>query len=134
MASEQAIFKKAEAEIDGDSQRLTEYKTPTRIQNSAFMETRIAGIVVKELKDLGFEVRTGIGKTGVVGILRNGPRPTVMYRADMDANAVEEIRGLPYASKVRVKREDGSETPVGHMCGHDTHVTCTLGMRKPWQA
>jgi hippurate hydrolase len=53
-----------------------------------------------------------------------------MYRADMDANAVEEATGLPYASKVRVRREDGSESPAGHMCGHDAHVTWMLGMAK----
>jgi hippurate hydrolase len=74
--------------------------------------------------------RPGIGKTGVVAVLRNGAGPTVMYRADMDANAVEEATGLPYASKVRVKREDGSESPVAHTCGHDAHVTWMLGMAK----
>jgi hippurate hydrolase len=53
-----------------------------------------------------------------------------MYRADMDANAVEEATGLPYASKVRVKRADGAEVPVAHLCGHDAHVTWMLGMAK----
>lgn len=130
-AVETAAFKKAEVEIDSDASRLTEmYKDIHEHPELGFMETRTAGIVAKELKDLGFEVQTGIGKTGVVGILRNGPGPTVMYRADMDANAVEEITGLPYASKVRVTREDGSEAPVAHMCGHDAHVTWMLGMAK----
>jgi hippurate hydrolase len=94
------------------------------------METRTAAIVAKELKALGFTVTTGIGGTGVVSVLRNGDGPTVMYRADMDANAIEEATGLPYASKVRVKRQDGSEVSVGHMCGHDGHVTWMLGMAK----
>jgi len=133
--TESAVFKKAEAEIDSDTSRLTEmYKDIHQNPELGFMETRTAGIVANELKALGFEVQTGIGKTGVVGILRNGPGPTVMYRADMDANAVEEITGLPYASKVRVKREDGTEAPVGHMCGHDAHVTWMLGMAKAMAA
>jgi metal-dependent amidase/aminoacylase/carboxypeptidase family protein len=106
------------------------YKDIHQNPELGFMETRTAGIVAKELKGLGFEVQTGIGKTGIGGILRNGPGPTVMYRADMDANAVEEITGLPYASKVRIRREDGNETSMGHMCGHDAHVTWMLGMAK----
>jgi hippurate hydrolase len=129
--AENAAFKKAEAAIDADAQRIVEmYKDIHQNPELGFMEKRTAALVAKELKDLGFEVQTGIGKTGVVGILRNGPGPTVMYRADMDANAVEEITGLPYASKVRVKRDDGSETFVAHMCGHDAHVTWMLAMAK----
>lgn len=62
------------------------------------METRTAAIVAKELEAHGFEVQTGIGKTGVVGILRNDAGPTVMYRADMDANAVEENSGTMAAN------------------------------------
>lgn len=126
-----ALAGKASASIDADSARLEAiFKDLHQNPELGFMETRTAGIVAKELKALGFEVRTGIGKTGVVGILKNGTGPTVMYRADMDANAVEEATGLPYASKVRVTREDGSESPVAHMCGHDAHVTWMLGMAK----
>ncbi len=95
-----------------------------------FMEVRTAGIIAAELEALGFQVTTGIGGTGVVGVLRNGEGPTVMYRADMDANAVEEATGLPYASKVRVRLDSGAETAVAHMCGHDAHVTWMLGMAR----
>lgn len=126
-----ALMQRANKEIDGDSGRLTTiFKDIHQHAELGFMETRTAGIVAKELKDLGFDVKTGIGKTGVVAVLKNGNGPTVMYRADMDANAVEEATGLPYASKVRVQREDGSESPVAHMCGHDAHVTWMLGMAK----
>lgn len=55
-----------------------------------FMETRTADIVAKEFKALGYEVKTGIAKTGVVGIMKNGDGPTVMFRGDMDAIAVKE--------------------------------------------
>jgi hippurate hydrolase len=126
-----ALIAKVKAEIDADAARLTGiFKDIHEHPELGFMETRTADIVARELKALGFEVTTGIGKTGVVGILRNGDDPTVMYRADMDANAVEEATGLPYASKVRGHRGDGKEVPVGHMCGHDAHVTWMLGMAK----
>jgi hippurate hydrolase len=75
-------------------------------------------------------VITGIGKTGVVGILKNGTGPTVMYRADMDCNSVKEITGLSYASTKMMKKEDGTETPVMHACGHDAHVIWMLGIAK----
>ncbi|HSZ34090.1 MAG TPA: M20/M25/M40 family metallo-hydrolase, partial [Puia sp.] len=95
-----------------------------------FMEVRTSGIVAKELKSLGYQVITGIGKTGVVGILKNGDGPTVMYRADMDCNSVKEITGFSYASTKTVKKEDGTETPVMHACGHDAHITWMLGIAK----
>lgn len=95
-----------------------------------FMETRTAEIVAKHLSSYGYEVKTGIGKTGVVGILHNGKGPVVMYRADMDANAVEERTSLGYRSTARVKRADGSETPVMHACGHDAHTTWLLSTAK----
>ena len=95
-----------------------------------FMETRTAAIVAKELTSLGFDVKTEIGITGVVGILRNGQGPIVMYRADMDCNAVKETTGLPYASTKMVKKPDGVEVPVMHACGHDAHTTWMLGIAK----
>lgn len=105
-------------------------RTSTSTPSSALPRPGPRRNVAQELKALGFAVQTGIGRTGVVGILKNGPGPVVMYRADMDANAVAEASGFDYASKVRVKREDGSESPVAHMCGHDAHVTWMLGMAK----
>src|SRR5580704_13577353 len=95
-----------------------------------FMEVRTSGIVAKELKSLGYQVITGIGKTGVVGIFKNGDGPIVMYRADMDCNSVKEITGFSYASTKTMKKEDGTETPVMHACGHDAHVTWMLGIAK----
>ena len=70
---------------------------------------------------------TAIGKTGVVGLLRNGEGPTVMLRADMDALPVEEATGLPYASKIRATDRDGKTVPVMHACGHDIHVAWLVG-------
>jgi hippurate hydrolase len=93
----------------------------------SMQETRTAGLVADRLRTAGVEVTTGVGKTGVVGLLRNGDGPTVMLRADMDALPIEEMTGLPYASKIKMKDRQGHMVPVGHMCGHDMHVTCLIG-------
>lgn len=93
----------------------------------SMQETRTAGVAANHLKASGFEVTTGVGKTGVVGILRNGDGPTVMLRADMDALPIQEATGLPYASAVTATGPDGKISPVAHSCGHDMHVTCLIG-------
>lgn len=93
----------------------------------SMQETRTAGIAADHLRKSGFEVTTGVGKTGVVGILHNGEGPTVMLRADMDALPIKEATGLPYASTVTATGPDGKTTPVAHSCGHDMHVTCMIG-------
>jgi len=92
-------------------------------------ETRTAGLAAARLRAAGYEVTTGVGKTGVVGLLRNGDGPVVMLRADMDALPVKEATGLPYASTVTVTVTDseGKTVPVAHACGHDMHVTCLVG-------
>src|SRR6202142_3000477 len=96
----------------------------------SMQETRTAGLAADHLRAAGFEVTAGVGKTGVVGLLRNGEGPTVMLRADMDALPVEEATGLPYASEITAKDQDGNTVPVGHMCGHDMHVTWLVGATK----
>jgi amidohydrolase len=114
-----------------DSVRLVDiYKDLHQNPELGFMEVRTSGIVAKELKALGYETITGIAKTGVSGILKNGDGPVVMYRADMDCNSVKEITGLPYASTKTMKKEDGTEVPVMHACGHDAHITWLLGIAK----
>jgi hippurate hydrolase len=93
----------------------------------AFQETRTAGIAADWLAAHGYDVTTGVGVTGVVGLLHNGPGPTVLLRADMDGLPVEEATGLPYASLARGRTADGADVPVMHACGHDMHVTCLMG-------
>ena len=90
-------------------------------------ETRTAGIAAQRLRAAGFEVTTGVGNTGVVGLLRTGEGPTVMLRADMDALPVAEATGLPYASTVTGADAEGKTVPVMHACGHDMHVTWLIG-------
>lgn len=93
----------------------------------SMQETRTAGLAAARLRAAGYEVTTGIGRTGVVGVLHNGDGPTVMLRADMDALPIAEATGLPYASKVKAKDRDGNTVLVGHMCGHDMHVAWLVG-------
>jgi hippurate hydrolase len=76
-------------------------------------------------------VTTGVGKTGVVGLHRNGEEPTVMLRADMDALPVEESTGLPYDNKVKTTDREGRTAPVMHACGHDMHVAWLMGATTP---
>lgn len=93
----------------------------------SMQELRTSELAANRLRDAGYEVTTGVGKTGIVGLLRNGDGPTVMLRADMDALPIEEATDLPYASKVKTKDRDGMTVPVGHMCGHDIHVAWLVG-------
>jgi amidohydrolase len=117
--------------VDADAERVQEiYKDIHEHAELGFMETRTAGVVAKELRALGFDVKTEIGITGVVGILKNGEGPVFMFRGDMDALPIEEKTGLPYASKVRVTNLDGVEVPVSHMCGHDAHTTWAVALAK----
>lgn len=93
-----------------------------------FQEHRTAGVVVDRLTEIGgLTVTTGVGGTGVVGVLENGDGPVVWLRADMDGLPVQERTGLPYASTARATDEDGNEGPTMHACGHDIHVTWLLG-------
>jgi hippurate hydrolase len=94
----------------------------------SMQEHRTADIAAKHLTNNGYEVTTGVGGTGVVGILRNGDGPTIMLRADMDALPIKEATGLDYASKVTAKNSAGQEVPVAHSCGHDMHVTWLMGV------
>lgn len=92
-----------------------------------FSETRTAAVVAEHLRALGLEVRTGVGRTGVVGILRGGrPGKTVALRADMDALPVLEATGLPFASTA-TGTYMGNTVPVAHACGHDAHVAMLMG-------
>ena len=93
-------------------------------------EVKTAALVADHLKALGIDVRTQVGKTGVVGVLKGGlPGPVMALRADMDALPVKEMTGLPYASTATGVRL-GKTVPVMHACGHDTHTAMLLGAAK----
>ena len=93
----------------------------------SFLETETAKRMAIELKKAGAVVTTGVGGTGVVGMMRNGAGPTLLLRADMDGLPLPEKSGLAYASKVMQKGQDGTLYPVMHACGHDTHITAMVG-------
>jgi hippurate hydrolase len=96
----------------------------------SFHEERSAAHVAEELHKAGFEVTTGLGKYGVVAVLRNGSGPTVLVRSDLDGLPVKEQTGLAYASTVMTKDAQGHEVPTMHACGHDVHMTCLVGVAR----
>ncbi|RYJ51857.1 amidohydrolase [Flavobacterium petrolei] len=90
-------------------------------------EFKTAEKIAAHLRSLGIEVQTGVGKTGVVGILRGGkPGPVVALRADIDALPVKERTDIPFASKAEGEY-NGQVVPVMHACGHDTHIAILMG-------
>lgn len=103
------------------------YRDLHRHPELGFQEHRTSAIVAERLTALGFDVTTGVGRTGVVGVLSNGSGPTAVLRADMDALPVKEDTGLDYASTVTATDASGAVVPVAHACGHDLHTTCLLG-------
>ena len=105
----------------------------------SMQETRSAARMAEEARRAGFTVTTGVGRTGVVAVLANGPGPVLLLRADMDALPVEEQTSLPFASHVRGTSLAGVESGVMHACGHDTHMTTWVAtarrmaaMRSQW--
>lgn len=106
----------------------------------SLVEVKTAARLAKELRDAGFQVREGVGGTGVVALMENGPGPLVMMRADMDGLPVQERSGLPNASTAMQESPiTGRMTPVMHACGHDVHITSLVGtarrmaaMRDQW--
>lgn len=93
----------------------------------SYMEFNTSTRLAKELRAAGFDVTEGVAKTGIVAMLKNGPGPLVMLRADMDGLPLEEKSGLPYASKAQQKDPDGKLQNVMHACGHDVHITSLIG-------
>ena len=104
-------------------------------------EERTAALVAKELRAAGCEVTENVGKYdnpnlkcyGVVGVMKNGGGPTVLVRTDMDALPVHEETGLPYASTVTTKNDEGRDVSVMHACGHDAHIAAFIGTARALQ-
>ena len=108
-------------------QLMTLYRDLHANPELSMQEVRTPAKLAPEMRNLGFAVTEKVGRTGLVAVLRNGPGPVLMLRADMDALPLTEQTGLPFASKVRVTTAAGVETGVMHACGHDTHITSWLG-------
>ncbi len=114
---------------------LSTYKMLHAAPELSRREEKTSAFVAGELRKFGFTVTERIGKYqnaqwvgyGLVGVLKNGPGPTVLVRTDLDALPVEEKTNLPYASKVKAKNDAGMDVSVMHACGHDIHMTSFLG-------
>jgi hippurate hydrolase len=103
------------------------YKDIHQNPELSMQEFRTAKIASDYLTRYAYEVSTGIGITGVVGLLKNGEGPVVMLRADMDALPVAEATGLSYASTKVDRDAEGVEVGISHACGHDLHVAWLMG-------
>ena len=102
------------------------YKDRHQHPEISLQEEATAAKLAKELESIGFEVTEGVGGFGVVGILKNGDGPQILYRTDMDALPMYEKTELPYASVLKTVYND-QEVGAMHSCGHDMHMTAWLG-------
>ena len=117
--------------IKGDMpQLMTLYRDLHANPELSMQEVRTPAKLAAEVRKLGFTVTEKVGKSGVVAVMKNGPGPVLMIRADMDGLPVVEQTGLPFASKVRATARAGVETGVMHACGHDTHMAAWIGTAK----
>ena len=112
---------------DGTDDLLDLYKTLHMNPELSFQEEKTAGRIAMELESAGFSVTRDVGGHGLVGLLENGPGPTVMLRTDLDGLPVAEQTGLSYASKARATEQTGQDVSVMHACGHDIHMTVFVG-------
>jgi amidohydrolase len=106
------------------------YQDLHRNPELAFNEVQTAKKLAERVKALGFEVTTGVGRTGIVAILKNGPGPVAMLRTEIDALPVLEKTGLPFASTVTTKNAAGEIVPTMHACGHDVHMSAWYATAK----
>jgi amidohydrolase len=118
---------RAAGEVDaayakGEALYVELHKTP----ELSFHETATASRIATELRTLGFDVTTGVGRTGVVAVLKNGAGPTVLLRTELDALPITEATGLPFASTMRTKDDNGNDVGVMHACGHDLHMAAVV--------
>lgn len=103
------------------------YEDLHRTPELSLHEEKTAAKIADQLRKLGFEVTANVGNTGVVGVLKNGPGPTVMIRAELDALPVLEKTDLAYASHATTHNDQGIEVPIMHACGHDLHMSAGVG-------
>jgi amidohydrolase len=114
----------ANAPVDDLGALYTHFHTHPEL---SFMEEQTSKRMAAEFRKAGFAVTEKVGGWGVVGVFKNGPGPVLLMRADMDALPVKEATGLAYASTVTGKDPDGNVSPIMHACGHDVHMTVTVG-------
>ena len=122
-----ATLKTIDAQLDRDYPRLDAlYKDIHAHPELGFQEVETAKKLAAEMKALGFTVTEGVGKTGVVAVLKNGDGPSILIRTELDALPMQEKTGLPYASQVTAMW-NGEKVFVDHACGHDIHMAAWIG-------
>ncbi|MDB6168741.1 MAG: amidohydrolase [Verrucomicrobia bacterium] len=127
-AADQSLTELVASRVDHDYAALSAfYLDLHRHPELSLMEEKTSRKVAASLRESGFEVTEKFGGYGLVGILQNGPGPTLLVRTDLDGLPVEEETGLPYASKDRGTDPAGRDVPVMHACGHDVHMTVFTG-------
>lgn len=115
-------------EVSGATAGLTAlYRELHAAPELSFQEVATAARLAARMRALGFDVTEGVGRTGVVAVLRNGDGPVVLLRTDLDALPIAEATGLPYASTATGRGPSGEPAPAMHACGHDVHMTSWLG-------
>jgi len=120
----QPRLKAVQSAVQSESADLVDlYKKLHANPELGLQEEQTAARIAAELRKAGFDVTERVGGFGVVGVLKNGPGPTVLVRADMDGLPIIENTGVPYASKVRTRDKEGREVGVMHACGHDIKTT-----------
>jgi hippurate hydrolase len=125
VAADEALRAEVEADYEANLEALfLHFHANPELSHREF-ET--AKRLAEEIRALGYEVTEGVGGTGIVAVMKNGPGPTVLLRADMDGLPVAEDSGLSYASTARQVDINGVEQPVMHACGHDVHITAMIG-------
>ena len=137
-AQQPLVEKAAESELPS---LLAIYKDIHSHPELSAHEERTSALIAQELRATGCEVTENFGKYdnpnlkgyGVIGIMKNGEGPTVLVRTDMDALPVEEETGLPYASKIVTKNDEGKDVHVAHACGHDAHIAAFIGTARALQ-
>jgi len=122
-ASAETVAERIQADMPG---LMAIYRDLHANPELSFEEVRSARVMADAARKAGFTVTEKVGKTGLVAVLRNGPGPTVLIRADMDGLPVTEQTGLPFASTRRALSPAGVESGVMHACGHDTHMTAWI--------
>lgn len=116
------------ADVQADNSYIVAlYKELHQNPEIAFQETKTASRLAGEMKKLGFDVTTGVGKTGLVAVMKNGPGPVLLIRTDMDGLPVAEETGLPYVSKATATTPAGLSSQTMHACGHDIHMASWIG-------
>ena len=126
-----ARAKAIEAAIDRNAPALLAlYRDLHAHPELSLKETRTAALLAQEMRKIGFEVTEGVGGTGVVAVLRNGPGPVVLVRTELDALPMREASDAPFASKQEAPYRDGT-TFVAHSCGHDVHMSWWVGTAQP---